>query len=181
MHHPFVLGSAALDVCKKLSIPTIFTNHTQYDTCLHYVPFPALILRPLVQHKLIKFCQQIDAIIAPSLFVKNRLISQGITRPISVLPSPILPIFSENMPLFIYKQSNHIKKLLYVGRFTDEKNIPLLLQLMKKLPSDRFSLTLAGYGYLEHELMYYAYEKLKLSPDLVKFVKKPEKAILCSL
>ena len=181
IHHPFVLGSAASDVCKKLGIPTIFTNHTQYDACLHYVPVPALILRSLVQHKLIKFCQQIDAIIAPSLFIKNRLISQGITRPISVLPSPILPIFSENMPLFIYKQSNHIKKLLYVGRFTDEKNIPLLLQLIKKLPSGRFSLTLAGYGYLEQQLTYYAYEKLKLSPDIVRFIKKPEKTVLCSL
>lgn len=181
VHHPFVLGSAALNVCQKMGLPTVFTHHTQYDACLHYVPGPSGILSLLVHQRVFTFCQRVTHIIAPSTFVQNRLINQGITSPITILPSPLLPIFSQNVPIFGYKKPGSIKKLLYVGRFTEEKNIPILLQLIKKLPENRFSLTLVGYGHLERELIRYAYEELKLLSEQVIFVKKPEKSVLCLL
>lgn len=181
IHHPFLLGYAALVLCKKYAIPSVFTNHTQYDSCLHYVPFPASILRPLVRYRLKNFCQSIDHIIAPSSFVQKRLQEQEITSPISMLPSPILPIFEKNMPQFVPKQHNEKVDLLYVGRFTTEKNIYALIQLIQKLPADHFRLTIAGYGYLEQQLKAYAYEKLKLKHEHVSFITNPDKPELCTL
>jgi len=181
IHHPFLLGYAALVLCKKYNIPSVFTNHTQYDSCLHYVPFPASILRPLVRYRLKNFCQTIDHIIAPSSFVQKRLQEQEITRPITILPSPVLPIFEKNMPQFVPKFPHKNMKLLYVGRFTSEKNISALIQLAQKLPADQFRLTIAGYGHLEKYLKNYAYNKLKLTHEHVSFVTNPDKPELCTL
>jgi glycosyltransferase involved in cell wall biosynthesis len=70
--------------------------------------------------------------------------------------------------------------LLYVGRFTHEKNIFLLLDLIVQLP-DYFCLTLAGFGYLEKDLREYAYQKLGLSQSRVIFILNPDKSVLCEL
>ena len=65
-------------------------------------------------------------------------------------------------------------KLLYVGRFTEEKNIPFLLDVVAQL-SMPYEFTLIGYGYAQCMLQQYAYKTLGLSRDRVRFIIRPPK------
>ena len=39
-HHPFLLGSTAARKAEELSLPLVFTFHTQYQEYTHYIPLP---------------------------------------------------------------------------------------------------------------------------------------------
>jgi len=176
-HHPFLLGNGARNVCKKLHIPLVFTHHTQYDQYLHYLPVSKKLTRPVVNQLVSYYCRGVNLIIAPSASIKKQLEKQEAMSPIKVLPSPLLPVFTDMMPRFESKSFSDTCKLLYVGRFTQEKNICVLLDLVKDLGSP-FLLRLVGYGYYQKELERYAYNELNLSRRQVEFVNKPSKMII---
>ena len=69
---------------------------------------------------------------------------------------------------------------MYLVLFTREKNIPFILDVIAKLP-DEFELTLVGYGSYIDYLTEYAYKKLTLSPDRIRFIIKPDKQALLAL
>lgn len=50
----------------------------------------------------------------------------------------------------MFKQKSEIKRFLYVGRLSDEKNLTFLIDVFNKLPHLR--LNIAGFGYQENEL-----------------------------
>jgi len=178
--HPFLLGSAAQIVCKRLHIPLVFTHHTQYDQYLHYLPITQKLTKPVVNQLVVNFCNKVDLVIAPSSAIKKQLEQQRIKSPIYVLPSPLLPVFADNMPQFELKEESEKKQLLYVGRFTEEKNITFLLDVVKQL-GDEFSLQLVGYGYYRQPLEDYAYKELCLTKEQVQFIHKPSKKIIAEL
>jgi len=179
-NHPFLLGSAAQIVCRQLHIPLVFTHHTQYDQYLHYVPITQKLTKLIVNQLVAYYCNRCDLVIAPSRAIKKRLKKQLIKSSIEVVPSPLLPIFSENMQRFELKKIMQTHKLLYVGRFTEEKNISFLLDLVNKSGPD-IKLQLVGYGYYQQELEDYAYQKLCLHKDQVQFLCKPPKKRIAQL
>ena len=67
-----------------------------------------------------------------------------------------------------------------MGRFTQEKNIHLLFDLMKSL-DDRYRLNLVGYGYYQDELEKYAYQTVGLDFHRVIFTRKPPKKMIAKL
>ena len=180
VHHPFLLGLAAQEVCRKLSIPLIFTHHTQYDQYLHYIPISPFLTRPIVHKIVTSYCNYCDLVIAPSNTIKQYLKNCSIKAPLAVIPSPLLSIFAENMPQFELKKPSLTFTLLYVGRFTQEKNVTFLIDVMKKLGSN-FRLQLVGYGYYQDELENYAYNNLKLTKKQVEFIHKPSKKQIAQL
>ncbi len=174
-HHPFLLGPIVVDCAKRLDIPTVFTYHTRYDEYAHYVPiFPTYLVKKYINNAVYQFCQSVNAIIAPTVTIKNQLKKKGIKNQIKVIPTPIAPQF------FLHKKErdvSHKKKfdLLCVSRFVPEKNLFFLLDVMKMLNHDNFTLTLVGYGALYDELRSYAFNKLALSEYSIQFVEKPTK------
>ena len=171
-HHPFLLGKSALKAAKKLKIPIIFTNHTQYKEYAHNIPMPTTITKPLAEHIALKYCQSVDHIIAPSNSTLKYLQSHNIETNISVVPSGINRLF------FHQKEQYNIDKirLLSVSRFTKEKNIPFLIELFAKLDQNKFSLTLVGYG-PELDNLKDLTGKLKVSPN-IEFIVAPTKELL---
>ncbi|MGC2310034.1 MAG: glycosyltransferase, partial [Candidatus Babeliaceae bacterium] len=139
-HHPFLLGIAAVHVAKKYAIPIIFTHHTLYDEYSHYLPLPTFLLKPFINYVVTKYCQNVDGIIAPSSFVKNRLVHHQIQKSIAVIPSGILPLFYPG----IFAPKNSIKNrkitLLTISRFMPAKNITFLLDMFAYLDHSRFQL-----------------------------------------
>ena len=177
VHHPFLLGPMAVSWAKRNGVKAIFTYHTIYEKYLHYLPLPSWLLRPIVIKRVLRFCGLIDQIIVPSSGIKNYLSTHSITNS-TIIPSGLQDQFLGQ--LFVSKKLHNPYRLLYVGRFVQEKNIPLLFDLMKQL-SDEFTLTLVGYGeYLDY-LKKYAYETCGLSPERVQFIIKPDKQTLCDL
>jgi glycosyltransferase involved in cell wall biosynthesis len=174
IHHPFLLGPMAISWAKNKGIKTLFTYHTIYEKYLHYVPLPAWLLRPLVTRWVLHCCRSVDQIIVPSSGIKNYLSGHGITHS-TIIPSGLQELFLEQ-PLTPKKLQNPYR-LLYVGRFVSEKNIPFLFDLLVQLP-DSFFLTLVGYGEQLDFLKHYAYEMCGLSSERVQFIIKPNKQTL---
>jgi glycosyltransferase involved in cell wall biosynthesis len=79
------------------------------------------------------------------------------------------------------KKPHTVLQLLFVGRFTIEKNIFTLIQLIKELPEHQFSLTIVGYGHLEKKLRSYANNLLGVYNNQITFVINPDKLQLCAL
>ncbi len=179
--HPFLLGDAAACVCKKMHIPVIFTFHTLYHHYVHYIPLPRVLVQSQVDRRVTQYCQSMDAIIAPSESVRAWLQAHQIITPTYVLASPLLPVFVQQLASFAYKTSHKIFNLVCVSRFVHEKNLFVLLDLMRAFHAQSVKLTLVGFGYLEQELRSYAYRTCGLTPERVIFVVRPSKQELCVL
>ncbi len=172
LHHPFLLGVKGLEVARKLEIPVVFTYHTLYEEYAHYVPIPVTLAKPLINKLVRKFCGSVDTIIAPSPSIMDYLNAQNIRTLVKCIPSPLLPCF-QGIPYIKRKRTKEDPlKLLSVLRFTKEKNVPFLLDVLNLLDK-RFTLTLVGYGAEYEGLRCYAYGHLQLSEQQVQFVLKP--------
>lgn len=174
-HHPALLGDSACKVARKLKIPIVFTYHTLYEAYTHYVPLPERLTRPVIKKVVQEYCCAVDGIIAPSEPIKQMLAHQNIGTQTTVIPSGIHPLFI--MPEFEPKRGNAQFSLLCVSRCMPEKNLPLLFDLVKELQKqlENFTFTLIGYGADYELLKRYAYQILGLSPQLVRFIHKPDK------
>ncbi|OQA33399.1 MAG: Alpha-monoglucosyldiacylglycerol synthase [Candidatus Dependentiae bacterium ADurb.Bin331] len=174
VHHPFLLGPIVVECAKRLHIPIVFTYHTQYEQYAHYVPLlPAHLVKKYINNAVYQFCQSVDAIIAPTATIKNQLKKKRIKTPIKVIATPIASFFFDQKNQ--RKENSEKFSLLCVSRFVPEKNLFFLLDVLKMLGQNKFTLTLVGYGSLYDELREYAFHKLKLSPDILFFVEKPSK------
>lgn len=171
VHHPFLLGYKAAHIAKKMAIHTVFTYHTLYEAYTHYVPLPQSWVKTYVRAASISFCNSVDQVIAPSSAIREYLIKYGVHTSIAIIPSPLRPsLLHTNQP---HKSSLDRFRLLYVGRFTAEKNLHTLLDMFKKLPENQYTLTMIGYGYEEDMLKAYAYETLGFTEYEVRFIRKP--------
>lgn len=179
VHHPFLLGHAAAHVAYQKNIPTIFTYHTLYEHYLHYVPLPKILTHPALQARLRAFCNSVDGIIAPGSFVAKQIRAYAPEQEIQIITSCIAPFFFDQEPLVKSLQEPYT--LLTVSRFTPEKNIPFLLDVMYRLKKMPFRLILAGYGSEYESLKSYAYTILGLSQKQIIFIERPSKQELLDL
>ncbi len=177
VHHPFLLGPIAQRIAKKMGIKTVFTYHTIYEGYVHYVPLPQFVLKPIVKKMVLNFCKKVDQIIVPSSAIKVYLAGQDIFHT-NLIPSGLKEQFARQP--FIKKIMDKPYQLLYVGRFAREKNIPALLDVIKKLPN-AFYLTLVGYGPYTDFLKKYACENGMLSSERVRFIVDPKQKRLLDL
>jgi len=173
LHHPFLLGTAGLKSARALGIPVVFTYHTMYEKYAHYVPIFKQLAAPWIERRVLAFCKQVDGIVVPSSGIQDWLHQKGISVPMAVIPSGVRAQFLECARNFT--QPMHAPfRLIYVGRFTKEKNILFLLDMFAHLPHGEFSLTMVGFGADAEECERYAYESLKLDPQFVQFIEKPD-------
>lgn len=180
IHHPFLLGPAAVSVARTYCIPTIFTYHTMYEAYTHYVPLPRMLVNKLLAWRMKKFIRSVDGVIAPSSQIRKRITLLDIQKPVWIIPSGLQEQFAQ---LVFYKKEYQMGKpfeLIVVSRFVKEKNVQAALDVLAQLP-DCVHLTLVGYGAQEAELRAYAYEKLTCSADRVRFIIDPPKDIVPAL
>lgn len=180
IHHPFLLGSSALRAAQKYNIPVVFTYHTLYEHYTHYVPLPQKWTLSLMHNTIRRFCNKVDAIIAPSASIKNYLQLDKIITPITIIASPLRECFSSLIDHKTKTKESDFFELLLVTRFVPEKNIPFVLKVMQLLPHN-FRLTLAGYGNDTEKLQKLAFNTLQLSPERIHFIHKPDQKKLLEL
>jgi len=151
-HHPFLLGGSARRLARATRRPFVFTYHTLYDRYAHYVPLPrAMVARWAIRWST-AFADTADLVFAPSDFVARRLQTQGVRRPIEVLPTGIdLDRFrpgdqAEARQALGLDAEDRV--LLYVGRLDREKNLEFLLDAVARVRTPRIRLLLVGRGML---------------------------------
>lgn len=133
VHHPFLSGRLALNYCRRVQIPIVFTNHTRYDL---YTQARLPLIPEEVSHSLLRaympdFCSAVDLVISPSRGMEKVLRQYGVESHIEVVPNGVeLDRFHKAKPLsrvdFGFSKDDIL--LVFSGRIAPEKNIEFLLQ-----------------------------------------------------
>lgn len=147
-HFLFSDGAVALKLKKKIGIPYIVAvRNTDLNVFYKHMPhLRSLALEILKEAKSIVF-------ITPSYapFLLNKYIPEKyhnfLNSKISIIPNGIGDFWLNNIPE-TSKEYNSEFKLLYVGDFTSNKNVPTIMKSVKNLHSNgiKCSLTLVGGG-----------------------------------
>ena len=133
VHHPFLSGRLALNYCRRMQIPIVFTNHTRYDL---YAQARLRLMSEEVSHSLLQaympdFCDAVDLVISPSRGMEKILRQYGVESPIEVVPNGVeLDRFHKAKLLsradFGFAEDDIL--LIFSGRIAPEKNLEFLLR-----------------------------------------------------
>ena len=150
-HSPFVTGWMALRYARRYGIPFVYTYHTQLEQYAHYVPFDAGATKRVATTLTRTFANAADAVIVPTLSMRERLQSVGVRTRIDVAPSAIdLGRFGAGARNDALRATLGVrsgeKMLLFVSRLGREKNAGLLLHALAQCPDQRLKLVIAGEG-----------------------------------
>ncbi len=152
--HGHAVGSISLGglfFSRLKKIPYVYTYHTMLTDYSHYFLYG--ILRPKTIRRISRIsCNACDYIIAPSEKVKEELISQGVKKPIAVIPTGIDIDKFQNLKKDFLRKKLNIKQdekiLLHAGRLGREKSVDFLIyafnHVLKKAPKTH--LVIAGFG-----------------------------------
>ncbi len=182
VHHPILLGVSGRNAARKLGVPVIFTHHTMYEAYAYYlpVPLPTKFLQRIIRYVIKRFCNSVDAIIAPGSAVKNILKVEDVRTPIEIIPSAVQQfLLHKTMPVKKHSADGVIQ-LLVVSRFTKEKNLPFLFDVLTRL-NIPYRAFFVGYGNQYDELKRHAHTTLQLSSDKVHFIHHPSDERLSEL
>jgi 1,2-diacylglycerol 3-alpha-glucosyltransferase len=148
--HPFLLGVSARRLARAAGRPLVFTYHTLYDRYAHYVPLPTGIVARRAIRWSVGFADTADLVLAPSEFVARRLRTQGVRRPVEVLPTGVdLDRFRPGDRAAARRALGLAaadRVLLYAGRLDREKNLGFLLDAIARVAVPRTRLLLVGRG-----------------------------------
>lgn len=161
VHHPMMIGQAALRLGRKYHIPVAFTYHTRYEMYLHYLKPYALLqswvektrdpilssagsgLLHCVQDGIVPgfirhFTNRCDLVIAPSRSMAFHLRNQEVETPVEVMPtglpdSAFTPdqIHAGEIRRNCRNGKPHL--LCTVSRLAEEKNLSFLLKGLARL------------------------------------------------
>jgi glycosyltransferase involved in cell wall biosynthesis len=151
---PFIAHYAGLRAQRLFGIPAIATYHTHFEEYIHhYLPImPRPLLRSIARGIARSQCNDLNAVVVPSLAMRDTLSDYGVTAPLHILPTgiPISQFANGNGTTFRlqYGIPAAAPMALFVGRVAHEKNIGFLLEACKhtlsRLPD--FRLMIAGEG-----------------------------------
>ncbi|MDR1615439.1 MAG: glycosyltransferase, partial [Syntrophomonadaceae bacterium] len=158
VHSPFILGQVGLHCAQKQRLPLIFTYHTMYDQYVHYVPMAHDLVKKLIVQYSKYYCNKCDHVVVPSSIVKRKLNAQGITTPVTIIPTGVqLQKFAAGDTGWLnkhYPATCNKKILLFVGRLAKEKNLEFLIKAFKDIHEQKTEtvLVLVAGGPFEEEL-----------------------------
>jgi len=161
VHHPFLSGRLALNYCRRMQIPIIFTNHTRYDLYAQArLPLmPKEVSQSMLQAYMPDFCDAVDLVISPSRGMEKILRQYGVESHIEVVPNGVdLRRFHEAKTLsradFGFTDQDIL--LVYAGRLAPEKNLEFLIQsfagVSQVFPNAHLLIIGAGQKQFEDEL-----------------------------
>lgn len=146
-HTPYTIGYVGMRWAESHGLPLVSTYHTLYEKYAHYIPyFPKWYLIYKIWKHTNYYYNLCDQVIAPSEAAKRSLDRHCVTRPITVIPTGVLPpkrlSRSDARDAIGVRPDERV--LLYVGRMAIEKNLSLLLDavaiVMRERPTTRFIL-----------------------------------------
>lgn len=158
VHSPFTMGRVGLRYARKHSLPLLFTYHTRYEEYVHYVPLAHDLAKEVTIKYSSHFCNTCDHIIAPSTEIMSIIKGFEVKTPISVIPSGVpLEKYREGDSGWLrrhYPVPAQNRILLFVGRLTQEKNLPFLIQSFKEVKATlpHTTLVIIAQGPMEEEL-----------------------------
>lgn len=158
VHSPFTMGIVGLRYARKFNLPLIFTYHTRYDQYVHYFPVAQDLAKEVTAKYSSHFCNNCNYLIAPSIEMAAIIRGFEVKTPIAVIPSGVaLEKFTGGEPGWLHQNyaiPTINRLLLFVGRLTQEKNLPFLIETFRIVKAERpqTTLVIVAQGPLEEEL-----------------------------
>lgn len=138
---PFVAHYLGKHLARRLNLPVVSSYHTYFEAYLghYYRKIPGRIRQAMARIPSRQQCAAVDGLIVPSQAMATVLRSYGVKTPIQIIPTGIRihheTRLSEGRAQF--RQRHAIAEnrpvLLYAGRIAPEKNIGLLLAMLRQL------------------------------------------------
>lgn len=139
IHTPATIGLTGAIIARHKKLPVVTTFHTLLPEYVHYLIGDDKLMKKLGQKAVWKyvkwFYNMCDCIVAPSESIRKTLISHGISKKITIIPTGI-KIREKKPKSALRKRYGFSKKdkiILHVGRITREKNILFIIKSLKKL------------------------------------------------
>ena len=133
---PFAAHYAGLRTARRRRVPVLATYHTHFEEYIHhYLPLlPRPLLAGIARRIARNQCNGLDAVVVPSLAMRDTLGAYGVQAPLHVLPTgiPVARFANGNGQRFRFRHGipEHRPVALFVGRVAHEKNIGFLLDAM---------------------------------------------------
>lgn len=156
-HTPFMLGWLGVRVARRLRIPVVSTNHTQYVEYAHYFPLaPRAMTCGLIVGHLRRYYNRCDGVVVPSRPTADLLRQYGVITPTYVVPTGNALDTARDREARSrirdeYGIPGDARVLIYVGRLAREKNLALLFEAFERLARkhDDIFLVIVGGGPFE--------------------------------
>lgn len=149
VHEPSILTYQIVNWAKAKKIPSLVTFHTNFRS-MKVNKFPANLIfgENLLANKLVpklqsKIIENANYISSPTNYYK-KILSKRFGQTIFITEYPISSLFFEQSSK-TSRSSLKTKKLISIGRLSGEKNVDILISMMKLLDSS-FRLTIIGDG-----------------------------------
>lgn len=122
----FSIGIFGKIVSEFFKIPMVHTYHTMYEDYVHYIAKGHLITPKMAQKFSRIFCNRAKIVIAPTYKTEQSLLSYGVVRPITIIPT--------GLPLDKFKTKRQFNSekftILSLGRVAKEKSIDVVIKQM---------------------------------------------------
>lgn len=182
VHHPMLIGKAAMHLSKRYNVPIVFTYHTRYEQYLHYIK--ASFLAKAVPYYIKDFTDRCDLVFAPTPLMQNYLQETGSRTPSVVLPTGLAEdsfIMEEETAQRLREKLIGDRKYLFcsIARLAKEKNISFLFRALarrKAAGKADFKFVLIGEGTEQKELEKLAGE-LDLKEEIIFAGKVPNNEV----
>ena len=155
-HSLFITGwMASYYARRRFRIPLVYTYHTMLDNYAHYSPLGQRLTSQLTRELTRTYANAADAVIVPTKTVAAELRKQGVTAPLSIVPTGVnIEAFrqADKAAGAAVRSRLGIEPdapvLLLVSRLANEKNVPLALEALARLRQrlPRARLLLVGSG-----------------------------------
>lgn len=130
VHHHYLglLLRRAEMVAHRLGLRQVYTYHMTVDHLTQ--PLPMRPLRRWLSRQIVDYCNKFDLIISPSLNLVDRIRADGIRTPIRYITNPVVC-----EPVGAVEPAPRTAEfmVLFAGRLDPEKNIPLLLNALRRM------------------------------------------------
>jgi 1,2-diacylglycerol 3-alpha-glucosyltransferase len=139
IHTPFLAHYAGVRAARRLGVPVLATCHTYFEDYLHhYLPLlPHALGRALARRLTVAQFSGLDAVIAPTAPLLERLRDYGVRTPIHVIPTGLPPLAFQAGDGLAFRHAHGIDPTrpvaLILGRVAYEKNLSFLLRMFTRL------------------------------------------------
>lgn len=136
IHTPFMAHYLGIGLARRLGLPVVETYQTVFERYVHrylrFLPRPVTgwLARELTRSQ----CQAVDALVVPSEAMRDLLYRAGVSTPISTVPVGVEPSLFLKGDGARFRARHGIAPerplLVYIGRVTQEKNVPFLIEAL---------------------------------------------------
>ena len=154
---PFWLSFTALAEARKLGLPVVAGFHVQPENALHNVGIHSSRLNELLYRFIVeRFYNRVDAVICPSAFAEEKLLSHGLTTKSFVISNGVPPDVARataNAAPHVTHGSDDPFFILAIGRLAAEKRQEVIVEAVRlSRHRDRIRLVISGTGPCEAAL-----------------------------